>query len=149
MHKSHPKLLDAHSDELSAQIFSKVIVPKETIQHRLNFVYHPENLEEKRVQFSTLYSRITEVINDRSFSIFGDNCQALYDEGDDEMKIAVSMLFESVSDKYYTQFKRLQKVKRMKEQGIVGIARSPLYFGNADKTQPLGYTDSSLGVTTY
>lgn len=132
------RLLDVNSEELNIKIFSKVTVSKNTIQECLNFVYKPESLEEKSTRFGELRSRMTSLISDRNFIFFADTCQDVYEEGTEETKIAISMFFESVSDKYYTQFKRFQKLKRIKDQET-GSAHNPEYLGKADKTKPLGY----------
>ncbi len=142
------RLLDVNSEELNTKIFSKFTVSKDTIQESLNFIYKPENLEEKSAGFGAVHSRMISLISDRNFISFAATCQGVYDEGTEETKIAVSMLFESVSDKYHTQFKRFQKLKRIKDQET-GSTHNPEYFGKADKTKPLGYSDSLFEITSH
>jgi len=66
---------------------------------------------------------------------------------DPETKVALRMLFKAVSDKYMSQFKRLQKLKRVKEEPEDG--RTPQLLGKADKSVPLDYPDALFGVKVY
>jgi len=139
----NPRLLEMGADELNRKLWSHGIIAKEDIQNNLEFVYRAGTLAGKFQHLSEIYDQsILQVNSAESFVSFARACREIHEEslGNIEIQTAVSMLFKKVSDKYYTQFKRLQKLERIKKTET-SILQAPEHFGKADKTVPLNYPD--------
>lgn len=142
------RLLQEYADDFSRKLWAHTPIRVENIQEDLNFVYKPEALADKVEKFEDTYSRLSSLfVHDASLSTFASSCAGIYGSGDDETKIALRMLFKAVGDQYMTQFKRLQKLRKAKEEPEDG--GTPQLFGKADKSVPLNYSDALLGLKVY
>lgn len=141
----NPRLLEMGADELNRKLWSQRRSVQEDIQNNLKFVYRADTLAGKFHHLPEIYHQsILQVNSTENFVSFVRVCKEIYEEslglGNTEIQTAVSMLFKKVSDKYYAQFKRFQKLERIKKTET-NVLQSPEYFGKADKTVPLNYPD--------
>ena len=142
------RLLQEYADDFSRKLWAHTPIRVEEIQEDLNFVYKPEALTDRVEKFEDTYARLSSLfVHDASLSTFASSCADVYGSGEGETKVALRMLFKAVGDKYMSQFKRLQKLKKVKEDPEDG--GTPHLFGKADKSVPLNYSDALLGLKVY
>ena len=147
-HDYNARLLQEYADDFSRKLWAHTPIRVEEIQEDLNFVYKSEALAGRFEKFEDTYEKLSPLFaHDTSLSTFACYCADIYASGDDETKVALRMLFKAVSDKYMSQFKRLHKLRKAKEEPEDG--RTPQLLGKADKTAPLDYPDAFLGVKVY
>jgi len=139
------RLLQEYADDFGRKLWSHTPIRVEEIQEDLNFVYKSEALADKVEKFEDTYSNLSSLfVHDASLSTFASTCADIYGSGDGETKVALRMLFKAVGDKYMSHHKRLQKLKKTKEEpGDGGV---PQLFGKADKSIPLDYPDALFGI---
>jgi len=142
------RLLDSNADQLSQKLYSHTPIRVEEIQENLNFVYKPDTLKSIVSSFEMLQEEATSLFEDRSFVIFFQTCKSIDESGDEETQVSVRMLLNAVVKKYSVHFKRLQKLKKTKDEPRE-VTATPQLLGKADKTAPLDYLDALFGVKVY
>jgi len=142
------RLLQEYADDFGRKLWAHTPIRVEEIQEDLNFVYKPEALADRVEKFEDTHSKLSPLfVHDTLLSTFASSCADIYGSGDDETKVALRMLFKAVSDKYMSQYKRLQKLRKAKEEPE--DSRTPQLLGKADKSVPLDYPDAFLGLKVY
>ena len=118
-YSSNIKILDMEADTFKTKIWSNDDISESNIKESLIFLYNPEEVDKKycnQKEFNKLYFDITHKIEKEEFLRFANSCQQIYENNENNIKIAVHMLFEKVSEKYYKDFKILKKLESFKKQ---------------------------------
>lgn len=121
-------LLASESDTINSKLSSRLSVSQAMIQDSLHFLYNTDAIEEKYkqpTQFETLYMQ-TQGIADPYFSEFFNNCHALYQTPDSDLKTKASLhlLLEKVNQKYAAVIKLANRQKRLAEEERKGAIKT-------------------------
>ena len=134
----NPRVLDMNAEDITRHLWSGRSLSRDFIQDKLTFVLQPEALKERPSRLEDIYSQTLSQIPDSKFLSFATICHDLYREGNEQTKLAVSLLFQKVSDKSLVQFKRFEKLRKVKEEEQKAQGSLEMkYLGKADKSQPL------------
>ena len=106
--------LDAKS--FVSKIWQREPIKREDIQEKSYLIRDVDGLKSEAEKFPRLYENALSSSSIPQFVEFASLCKEVHDRGDLKTRIAVSMLFEKVSDQFLKLCKDDERKRRLEEQ---------------------------------